>query len=167
MPSASLHGIQIKRFQDHNYGRQDLERSSEQSSGDIHRSENVEQAQQCWSSCHRKWSSAMLRSPFWLKQFGSIVCYPSLFQFDCWRYTEENKTRPTGYMFQSKQSKRKKSKEKQVALSRKLWLIMTCHHVMSAPFRHLKVLLGINMSLALLFTCFVLSSQALLFFIKG
>ena len=167
MPSTSLHGIQIKRLQDHNYGRQDLKRSPEQSVGDIHRSENVEQAQQCWSSCHRKWSSAMLRSPFWLKQFGSIVCCPYLFQFDCQYCTEGNKPYDcTSFVFRCKRSKWRKANKKEVTFSRKLWLIMTCHHVMSAPFRHLKVLLGINMSLALLFTCFVLSSQALLFLLR-
>ena len=113
MPSTSLHGIQIKRLQDHNYGRQDLKRSPEQSVGDIHRSENVEQAQQCWSSCHRKWSSAMLRSPFWLKQFGSIVCCPYLFQFDCQYCTEGNKPYDcTSFMFRCKHSKWRKANKK-------------------------------------------------------
>ena len=46
------------------------------------------------------------------------------------------KTRPTGYVFRCKHSKRRKAKEKEVTFSRKLRLIMTCLHDVSASLRH-------------------------------
>ena len=50
---------------------------------------------------------------------------------------KQNKTRSTGYVFRCKHSERRKAKEKEVTFSRKLRLIMTCHHDMSVPLRHL------------------------------
>ena len=64
-----------------------------------------------------------------------------------WR--EEKGTRLPDVKKERESSKSRKAKEKEVTFSRKVRLIMTCHHdVSSAHLRHLRVLLEITQSLA-------------------
>ena len=78
----------------------------------------------------------MVHPSGWSGKFGSIVCYPYLFEFDCRWYMKENKTH--SYVFWCKHSKGRKAREKRkkaVMFLRKLGPIMTCHHDMTAPLR--------------------------------
>ena len=68
----------------------------------------------------------MLRSPH-LSQVVSLAalfCYPYYFQFDCQRYTEENKTYRLCVPMQTQQKKTSKTKGSDVFKE----TTMTCHH---------------------------------------
>ena len=97
---------------------------------------------------HRKWSSAILRNPNLIE----AVSFAALFAIcTCFSLTVNGslkKTKPTGYVFQYKHCKRRKSIEKKVMFSRKLQPIMMCHYEVIAPLYHLKVLFKINQSFA-------------------
>ena len=68
------------------------------------------------------------------------------------------KTRPTGCVFWYKHSERRKAKQKEVMFSKKLRLILTHHHDVSAPLHHLKVLFKLNLSFTLLLLCALCSA---------
>ena len=111
-----------------------------------HRSENIDRAQRCSSWRHKKWSYAMFRSPT-LPEAVTLAAFFSIHA--CFSLTADGtlkKRRGTGYVFQH--SKRRKAKEKEVTFPRKLPLIVTCHHDVSAPLLHLKVLFQISLLFA-------------------
>ena len=99
---------------------------------------DTEQAQRCWSWRHRKWSSAMFRSLQWLRKLVWRHCLLSVFVL-AWPPTLHwRKKKTTGFVVRCKHSKRTNKPE--VTFSRKERLILTCHHDVSAPIRHLKIL---------------------------
>ena len=102
----------------------------------------------------------------WSSQLGSILRYPtclSLTADGTWK-----KKRPTGnIVFQCKHSKRKKSIRKGSDIFKELWQIATCHHNVSAPLCHLKVLVKIKPVSHSVVMCCVLSGKVLLFLLIG
>ena len=62
-------------------------------------------------------------SPGWSGWLGRRVCHPCLFEFDCRRYFEENKTYG---LVRCKHRKRRTAKEKKVTFSRKIRARIAC-----------------------------------------
>ena len=73
-----------------------------------------------------KGSSAMLRSPHLAEAVSLAALFASHMCFNLTVHGTLNKTRPTGNVYKCKHNKRRKAKEEM--FSRKLRLIMMCHH---------------------------------------
>ena len=104
----------------------------------LHRAGNVGPAQKCSDWCYSKCSTAMLGSPRLAEAVSSAELFPIPTRSSFTADSTPKKPRLTGYVFRCKRGKWRKAKEKEVKFSRKLRLIMTCHHDVSAPLRHLR-----------------------------